>query len=123
MLSHGKHSYHDYQESGTTRYTDRHTDRRQTKRIYHVDEVRIGKTPGVNLLVWTEPWRGPDGRFIPRANAAWRHRVASSQPVYVRIQELATGENDDRKDKRLSNLIRDIEFTDTAGNETRGMYR
>ena len=36
------------------------------KRIYHVDEVRIGKTRGVNLLVWTEPWRGPDGRFIPR---------------------------------------------------------
>ena len=43
--------------------------------------------------------------------------------MYVRIQELATGENDDRKDKRLSNLIRDIEFTDTAGDETRGMYR
>ena len=38
----------------------------QIKRIYHVDEVRIGKTRGVNLLVWTEPWRGPDGRFIPR---------------------------------------------------------
>ena len=36
------------------------------KRIYHVDEVRIGKTRGVNLLVWTESWRGPDGRFIPR---------------------------------------------------------
>ena len=38
----------------------------RTKRIYHVDEVRIGKPRGVNLLVWTEPWRGPDGRFIPR---------------------------------------------------------
>ena len=25
--------------------------------------------------------------------------------------------------KRLSNLIRDVEFTDTAGDETRGMYR
>ena len=36
------------------------------KRIYHVDEVRIGKIRGVNLLVWTDPWRGPDGRFIPR---------------------------------------------------------
>ena len=36
------------------------------KRIYYVDEVRIGKTRGVNLLDWTEPWRGPDGRFIPR---------------------------------------------------------
>ena len=38
----------------------------EIKRIYHVDEVRIGKTRGVNLLVWTEPWRGPDVRFIPR---------------------------------------------------------
>ena len=25
------------------------------KRIYHVDEVRIGKTRRMNLLVWTEP--------------------------------------------------------------------
>ena len=29
----------------------------KTKRFYRVDEVRIGKTRGVNLLVWTEPWR------------------------------------------------------------------
>ena len=40
--------------------------KKMIKRIYHVDEVRIGKTREVNLLVWTEHWRGPDGRFIPR---------------------------------------------------------
>ena len=37
--------------------------------IYHVDEVMIGKPRGMNPLVLTEPWRGPDGRFIPRARA------------------------------------------------------
>ena len=33
-----------------------------------------------------------------QANSALRHRMTSSQLVYVRIQELVTGKNDDRKD-------------------------
>ena len=46
----------------------------QIKRIYHVYEVRIGKTRGMNLLVWTEPWQGPDGRFIPRVSLSSPHQ-------------------------------------------------
>ena len=49
--------------------------------------------------------------------------------MYVRIQELVTDETTrerisyHREVKRLSNLIRDIEFSYIAGNETGGKYR
>ena len=46
----------------------------RTKIIYHIDEVRIGKTQGVNLVDWTEPWRGPDRRFIPRVSLSSPHQ-------------------------------------------------
>ena len=40
------------------------SDGQQTNSIYHVNEVRKGKTEGMNLLVQTEPRWGPDVRFI-----------------------------------------------------------
>ena len=58
--------------------TDGWTDRRRTKwslcvamlrrrhKNYMVITLLILKTRGMNPLVWTEPWQGLDGRFIPR---------------------------------------------------------
>ena len=132
--------------------------------------MRIGKTRGVNLLVWTEPWRGPDGRFIPRVfpiltSSTWliiylaysllklhinlRFFVLRTIWFIFRVGKCRLTSLSDvittcvRTHSRTSNgwkrrqegfptivkskdcpiFIRDIEFTDTAGDETRGMYR
>ena len=52
-------------------------EREKIKSIYHADEASIGKTWGVNSLVLTEPWWGPDERFILRVSQSLSHFILS----------------------------------------------